>query len=323
RFISRHRDLFRRRAAEGWIRDVHGDLHCEHVCFAPEGIEIYDVIEFSPKLRQCDLASEIAFFLMDLEVRGGGALAPAFLDRYLELVEDSELSVLLLYYKCYRALVRGKVEAMRAQLADDRASPYFRYAARITWEPLKPFLVMVCGLTGSGKSILARQLGDSLGTPVINSDTVRKQLAGESGRNIAPFEQGIYSQPMTEETYLEMTREAEEQVLTGGGAILDATFSRRANRERVLGLAKKHGVPLAVIHCSASDETTRKRLAQRAEEGKDISDGRWEIYGRQKEAYEPMEEIPAESRLELNTEADVEQLAGVALSFVRSRIEQT
>ncbi|MGH7828412.1 MAG: hypothetical protein ACREQ7_24925, partial [Candidatus Binatia bacterium] len=32
RFISRHRDLFRRRAAEGWIRDVHGDLHCEHVC---------------------------------------------------------------------------------------------------------------------------------------------------------------------------------------------------------------------------------------------------------------------------------------------------
>ena len=48
RIFSSSTELLRRRAAEGWIRDVHGDLHCEHVCFAPEGIQIFDCIEFNP-----------------------------------------------------------------------------------------------------------------------------------------------------------------------------------------------------------------------------------------------------------------------------------
>src|SRR5262245_18492258 len=67
-FIEQHRETFKRRAEQGWIRDVHGDLHCEHVCYAPEGIQIFDCIEFSSKLRRCDLASEIGFLAMDLEV---------------------------------------------------------------------------------------------------------------------------------------------------------------------------------------------------------------------------------------------------------------
>src|SRR5262249_30523695 len=94
-FIERHRKLVVQRAEEGRIRDVHGDLHCEHVCFAPEGIQIFDCIEFSPQLRCCDLASEIAFLLMDLEVRGGGNLVQPFLTRYLELLRDPDLPVLL------------------------------------------------------------------------------------------------------------------------------------------------------------------------------------------------------------------------------------
>ena len=94
-FIERHRNLLVQRAEEGWIRDVHGDLHCEHVCFAPEGIQIFDCIEFSQQFRCCDLASEIGFLLMDLEVRGGGALVRPFLTRYLELLHDPDLPVLL------------------------------------------------------------------------------------------------------------------------------------------------------------------------------------------------------------------------------------
>ena len=114
-FINSHRELFRRRAAQGWIRDVHGDLHCEHICFAPEGIQIYDCIEFSTELRQCDLASEIAFLLMDLEVRGGRDLAPPFLARYLELIRRRRNAVVAAVLPiAHRALVRGKVEAMRA-----------------------------------------------------------------------------------------------------------------------------------------------------------------------------------------------------------------
>src|SRR5215510_47968 len=173
-FIDRHHDLFMRRLDEGWIRDVHGDLHCEHICFAPEGIQIFDCIEFSPQLRCCDLASEIGFLLMDLKVRGGGAMVRPFLTRYLELLHDPDLSVLLPYYRCYRALVRGKVEALRSGGPNSNASRYFRYVFRFAWSSMKPFLVFLCGLPASGKAAFVAELGGSLGIPVINSDTVRK-----------------------------------------------------------------------------------------------------------------------------------------------------
>jgi aminoglycoside phosphotransferase family enzyme/predicted kinase len=321
RFISRHGEQFQHRAAQGWIRDVHGDLHCEHICFAPEGIQIYDCIEFDPELRQCDLASEIAFLLMDLEVHGGGALRGPFLKRYLELVKDTELPLLLPFYECYRALVRGKVEALRPETASARAPRYFQYAVAVTWQPLKPFLILVSGLTGSGKSTLSRELGKRLRVPVINSDVVRKDLAGQSRRKIIPFGEGIYSDAMTRKTYARMVELARQHLLSGEGAILDATFSRKTNRKNILELAAELKVPLAVIHCFASDETTRTRLAHRLAQGTDISDGRWEIYQRQKETYQPMEEFPPATRLELDTEPTAEQLAGRTLDFLRSRLE--
>lgn len=133
-------------------------------------------------------------------MRGGRDLAPPFLARYLELINDDEMPLLLPFYQCYRASVRGKVEAMRAE-PGDHVSRYFRYARRIAWKPLKPFLVIVCGLTGSGKSTLARELGERLAMPVINSDSVRKAMAGNPGKNIVPFGMGIYREAMTKKTY--------------------------------------------------------------------------------------------------------------------------
>jgi hypothetical protein len=317
-FAERHNELFVRRAAEGWIRDVHGDLHCEHVCFAPEGIQIFDCIEFSARFRCCDVASEIAFLLMDLEARGAEALAGDFLGRYLELIGDGDLTRLLPFYKCYRALVRGKVEALRSRRPE--ASRYFRLAARAIWEPAKPFLVIIGGLTGSGKSTLARELGERLGIPVISSDSVRKTLAGAPGGQAAPFGEGIYGAAMTEKTYAEMAREAERRIDGGTGAILDATFSRRADRERIARLAEKRRVPLNVIFCRASEETVRRRLARRAAEGRDLSDGRWEIYVEQKAKLQPFEEIP--TRLTLGTEDSIERLVRECEKFLRSRLSE-
>src|SRR5439155_14020197 len=162
---------------------------------------------------------------------------------------------------------RWKRSARRVRTV--RPDRYFRYASRITWEPLKPFVVIVCGLTGSGKSSLARELGDRLGMPVINSDSVRKTIAGKSGRVAVLFNEGIYSLTMTEKTYAMMAKEAEKQILSGTGAILDATFLNKAHREKIARLADKHKIPFFVIHCVASEGTIRKRLAQRAEMGKE------------------------------------------------------
>ena len=158
--------------------------------------------------------------------------------------------------------------------------------------------------------------------PVINSDTVRKAIAGKPGRQAVPFNEEIYSPDMTEKTYAKIAREAEKQILEGEGAILDATFGQKAHREKIVRLAEKHKVPLVLIHCVASDETTKKRLAQREAEGKDVSDGRWEIYSKQKAAFEPINELPLANCLKLNTELPLEQLARASEKFLRAQLGQ-
>jgi len=321
RFLHRHDELFAGRPQKGWIRDVHGDLHCEHVCFAPEGIQIFDCIEFSSKLRCCDLASEIAFLIMDLEVRGAGSLVQPFLSRYSDLQKDPDLPVLLPFYKCYRALVRGKVHALRSPADDDGAKRYFRFAHRFTWESVQPLLIVVFGLTGSGKSTLAQELGDRLGMTVINSDAVRKALTGRSGRQNVPFNTGIYSQKITDKTYQEMARKAEEQIVYKRGVVLDATFSAKSQRQRICHLGERYQIPVFFLHCAASEETTKKRLAQRARENRDISDGRWEIYLEQARAFQPVDEFSSGNHLELNTEIPVGQIAHACEKFLRSRLE--
>jgi len=315
KFLRANQALIDQRAEQGWVRDVHGDLHCEHVCFAPEGVEIFDCIEFDPALRRCDLAAEIAFLVMDLEVRNGATFAGQFLERYLEIVNDPEQTKLLDFFKCYRALVRAKVYALRGAQGFSQAEKYFRYAERFLWR--HTVLVIVCGLTGSGKSTLARELGSSLGWPVFNSDVIRKQMTGVTGRHLAAVDESIYSPVMTSKTYAKLLREAEKSIAKGSGAILDATFARREQRESVLRMARKHNLPVFFFHCEASAEITRARLAQRNAVGRDISDGRWAVYEKQLARADAMNDIPELIRLDLNTDAPLSELITRCKQFLR------
>jgi len=107
-FLKTNASLFRKRVAEGRIRDCHGDLHAAHICFT-NGICIYDCIEFIERLRYTDVAADVAFLAMDLDHYGHSELSAAFIDAYVEKSGDSDLMTLLNFYKCYRAYVRGKV----------------------------------------------------------------------------------------------------------------------------------------------------------------------------------------------------------------------
>ncbi|MFC2015243.1 hypothetical protein ACFLUP_04560 [Chloroflexota bacterium] len=111
-FIEANTSIFRKRVADGKIRDCHGDLHAAHICFH-EGISIYDCIEFNDRFRYCDVASEIAFLAMDLDNYGRADLSRSFVDAYVAASQDEELLQLLNFYKCYRAYVRGKVEGFK------------------------------------------------------------------------------------------------------------------------------------------------------------------------------------------------------------------
>lgn len=322
-FLEKKRDLFLRRISEGRIREGHGDLHCEHVCFAPEGIQIFDCVEFSSRLRCCDVASELAFLIMDMEFRGAKELARLFLKRYLELIDDQELPILLPFYKCYRAVVRGKVEALRTAGASPQAARYLAFARRITWEAYKPFLVLISGLTGSGKSTLAAELGQRLGLAVISSDATRKALAkGPRRRHRVPYEEGIYSPAMTERTYAKLAEKAAELVLEGEGAIVDATFHRRAYREPMWSFAARDRIPVVLIQCQPAEDIVQERLIRREQEGRDLSDGRWEVYLKQKERFEPPKEFSPELCLTLDTAEAPSELVRQVERFLRRALAQ-
>lgn len=319
-FLQQHGDLLARRAEQGWVRDVHGDLHCEHVCFAVEGVQIFDCIEFDPQLRCCDLAAEMAFLLMDLEVRGGAALLEPLQHRYRELLDDPEQPTVLPFFKCYRALVRAKVHALRGPQGFATAAQYWRYAARLVWQERPPFLVVTCGLTGSGKSTLGRALGERLGAVVLNSDVVRKSLAGVHGLRHVPFGDDIYQPSITARTYNQLARETERSLARHRSVIVDATFTLREQREKMVRLAAKAKVPLFFVHCRADPAVAQARLAARAAAGSDVSDGRWEIYQEQTATQQPLSEVPAANLLELETDAPVERLADRCEEFLRRQL---
>ena len=120
RFIQGNAALFKKRMAEGRIKDCHGDLHAAHICFC-DSICIYDCIEFNDRFRYCDVASEVAFLAMDLDHYGRADLSGDFVNAYVTRSQDEELRALLDFYKGYRAYVRGKVESFK--LDDPHISP--------------------------------------------------------------------------------------------------------------------------------------------------------------------------------------------------------
>lgn len=327
RFISSHRDLMTRRIGEGRIREGHGDLHCEHICFAPEGIQIFDCVEFSPALRSGDVASEIAFLVMDMESRGGVEPARVFLDHYVDVTGDRDLPALLPLYRAYRALVRAKVNAFRSGAFSETARRYFDYACRCATLLRQPFIAVICGLSGTGKSTLARALSDRLGLPVISSDTTRKSFFGlADGTTEAGYEEGIYRAAKTEVTYELMALAAEAILSRHQAVVLDGTFQRKAQRARVRRLAEARNVPLIVLQCTASEKVIRARLSGRAEMGTDLSDAGWDIYLKQKTAFEPLHDIPENILLTLDTDAPVSELVRkveVFLSEALATVPQT
>jgi aminoglycoside phosphotransferase family enzyme len=127
-FITDHADSLARRVAGGRIREVHGDLRCDHICYAPEGIQIFGSAKPVTHLRYQDIAWDIASIILDLELRGETLYAMEFFKTYLELSADQELPFLLPFYKSYCALLRGKQEWFLTDGSSTEAPRYFDYA---------------------------------------------------------------------------------------------------------------------------------------------------------------------------------------------------
>ena len=177
--------VIEQRRAGGWVRECHGDLHRGNIALVDGEPLFFDAIEFNPSLRWIDTASELAFLIMDLEEAGEPALANQLLNRYLELGGDFGALAVLDFYKVYRAMVRAKVLAIRLRQADlDGAEAAADRLAGVGYLSLaesytrirRPRLLIACGLSGSGKTRLARELLQVLPIIHVRSDVERKRL---------------------------------------------------------------------------------------------------------------------------------------------------
>jgi aminoglycoside phosphotransferase family enzyme/predicted kinase len=307
-FLARETDLLARRQKERRIRECHGDLHADHICFT-DPLVIFDCIEFSERFRYCDVASEIAFLAMDLDYHDRPALADYFIEKYAEISLDGDLTRLIPFYKCYRAYVRGKVdsltsseveiEAVDRETARGRARRHFELAYRYTWID-HPRLIAIGGLSGTGKTTIAAALAGRTGFAHFSSDVVRKEIAGLRPETDARenYGRGLYDPDHTARTYRTLLDRADQQLGAGRGVILDATFQRRMDRDAVRELASRRGLPLVFVECRCGENTIRTRLHERKG---GASDADWEVFRKQKACYESVSTDEAGDRIEIDT----------------------
>jgi aminoglycoside phosphotransferase family enzyme/predicted kinase len=311
-FCHTRAGLFEQRIAEGRIRDGHGDLRAEHICLT-EPTVIFDCIEFNHRFRHGDVAGDVAFLAMDLDERGFPELSQAFVQAYIECAGDPGLLELLDFYKCYRAFVRAKVECFRSDdpgvpAAEQRAAlqtarRYWELAARYAEALRPPWLLLTCGLMGTGKTALAEALAKQMPLAVFNSDATRKRLAGVPAtvHAYADYGEGLYTPAQTEETYAQLFRLAEGALARGDSVLLDASFQRARHRRLAREVAQRTGARFRVLECWCPRDEIRRRLDARVTRGGAVSDGRWELLERQERSFEPLFEIPPGEHLRVDT----------------------
>ena len=165
-------------------------------------------------------------------------------------------------------------------------------------------------MIASGKSTLATAWARKLGIDSFNSDVLRKKLAGlaPSHRGTEKFETGIYTTAFSRKTYDALLAAAEESLRSCRSVILDASYGKKEERDRVRHLAASLGVPVRFILCRCPEEETRRRLAMRAGDPEAVSDGRWEIFLHQKETFEPPIELSADELIAIDTSEELQVL---------------
>ncbi|MBD2312359.1 AAA family ATPase [Desertifilum sp. FACHB-1129] len=311
RFFAERQDLFESRIQNHRIRECHGDLHARNISLWQDKIVLFDCIEFNEPFRFVDVMYDVAFAVMDLEARGRQDLGNAFLNTYIEQTGDWEGLQLLPLYLSRQAYVRAKVtsfllddpavpEPQKAK-ASQTASEYYKLAWEYTQQK-QGQVILMSGVSGSGKSTVARKLARKLGAIHLRSDAVRKHLAG-----IPLTQRGgddLYTPEMSQKTYNRLLELGLLLASQGFNAILDAKYDRVAYRESAIARAKEQGLSLRIINCIAPVEVLRERLEQRTG---DIADATADLLESQLAALEPYTAEERHYVTSLDTSQDLDE----------------
>lgn len=310
RFFTEHTDLFASRRQGDWIRECHGDMHLGNICLWQDKITLFDCIEFNEPFRFVDVMFDVAYIVMDCDARNRSDLAYGFLNSYVEQTGDWDGLRVLPIYVSRQSYVRAKVTSFL--LNDPAISPADRKEAETTaalyyqlaWQYTQPRagrLLLMSGLSGSGKSTIARKLALELGAIHIRSDAVRKHLAG-----VPLLERGgaeLYTPAMTSQTYDRLLNLGVTLAKDGYTVILDAKYDRQLLREEAIAQANHQGLPLTILHCSAPLAVLQQRLEERTG---DIADATAQLLPTQVAVFEEFTQKELSSMITIDTSADID-----------------
>jgi uncharacterized protein len=304
--------LLQARRAAGAVVEGHGDLHLGNIVRLDGRPRLFDALEFDPGLRHADRMADLAFPFMDLLDHGLPRHAWRLLGRALESSGDHDGLPLLRWLTAYRALVRAKVAllgAAQGSAADTQraaATRRIRLADTLAHPPPATIL-LVCGLSGSGKSTVAGLLAERIGAVRVRADVERKRLHGLAATARGADPSVLYGADSTRRTYdrlLEITRGAQAGAV---GVVLDATYLQRADRDAAAALAATLGAPFAIVECHARTATLHARIRQRQAAADDPSDADLAVLARQQAMQQPP--APDEPVHRLDTEGNLATVA--------------
>ncbi|MBL8701075.1 MAG: AAA family ATPase [Alphaproteobacteria bacterium] len=277
-----------RRRAEGCVRRCHGDLHLANICLVDGAPTLFDAIEFNDDIAIIDTLFDLAFLLMDLELRVDAAHANAALNAYLEILPEGDglraLPLMLALRAGIRAHTRAAAAvaapdaAARASVADDARGYLDRALGYLA--PERPRLVAIGGVSGSGKTTLARALAPRLarapGAVILRSDVVRKALAG-----VAPTERlgpAHYTAGMSARVYAELLARSAAILDAGRSVVVDAVHQRDDERRAIAAVAARAGLRFDGLWLDPDAGEAAQRIARRRD---DASDATADVLGQQ------------------------------------------
>jgi aminoglycoside phosphotransferase family enzyme/predicted kinase len=273
--------LLRERGKRGLIRRIHGDLHLGNIALIDGEPVLFDAIEFSDIIASGDVLYDLAFLLMDLLERQLPQAANIVLNRYLTEThrdEDFDALTALPFFLSMRAAIRAKVTAARMERAAaaerdkiaKSAKAYFDFALRAITPP-PPKLIAVGGLSGTGKTRLARALAPHIapmpGAVVVRSDVERKTLCGVGETEKLPA--AAYVPKVTARVYAAIADKARRIVAAGHSAIVDAVFASPQERDALAAAAKAAEVPMQGLFLTVDLATRIARVGERTNDASD------------------------------------------------------
>ena len=270
--LEKHAARLDQRAARGKVRRCHGDLHLRNICLVDGKPALFDCIEFNDRIATVDTLYDLAFLLMDLWHRGLPHFASLIANRYLDASGDDEDGfVLLPFFMAVRAAVRAHVTATQIEgmvgetsRQTQEAEAYFSLADQLLDEaPAR--LVVLGGLSGSGKSTVAAALAPRLAPPpgarLLESDRLRKALYGVSPDTRLPAE--AYRPEVSAKVYGALYERAATLAAEGAPVVANAVFDREQDRRDLMATARSKGIDAHGFWLEANAALLQGRVAAR------------------------------------------------------------